>query len=162
MLPAGKRAGEITDRHSSRTAELRSSENLRLPDFDFQKLIRLCEELNSSYDQGNMYASAMLTRAILDHVPPLFGYKRRPRGRNTQPPRFTASTSPLRSSTREKRPMPAAALSPALPTGTQAVLWCDIATAVPRMFRPSCRHPSSRGSRCSEVKGGLRSVIKPI
>ena len=67
--------GQITDRHSSRTAELRSSENSRLPDFDFQKLIRLCEELNSSYDQENMYASSMLTRAILDHVPPLFGYK---------------------------------------------------------------------------------------
>jgi hypothetical protein len=33
-------------RHSSRTAELKNSENYR-PDFDFQKLIRLCEEPNS-------------------------------------------------------------------------------------------------------------------
>jgi hypothetical protein len=49
--------------------ELASSE------FDFQKLVRLCEELNSSYDNGNYYATAMLTRGVLDHVPPLFGHK---------------------------------------------------------------------------------------
>ena len=39
-----------------------------------RKLIRLCEELNSSYDNGNYYATAMLTRGLLDHVPPLFDY----------------------------------------------------------------------------------------
>jgi DNA-binding MarR family transcriptional regulator len=41
--------------------------------FDFSKLIKLCEELNSNYSQGNYYATAMLTRAIMDHVPPIFG-----------------------------------------------------------------------------------------
>ena len=40
--------------------------------FDFSKLIRLCEELNSSYSNENYYATAMLTRAIIDHVPPIF------------------------------------------------------------------------------------------
>lgn len=40
--------------------------------FDFSKLIRLCEELNSSYSNENYYATAMLTRAIMDHVPPIF------------------------------------------------------------------------------------------
>jgi len=40
--------------------------------FDFAKLIKLCEELNSSYATGNYCATAMLTRALLDHVPPLF------------------------------------------------------------------------------------------
>ena len=54
----------------SRVDELRK---LSSPDFDFQKLIRLCDELNSSYDNGNYYATAMLTRGVLDHVPPLFG-----------------------------------------------------------------------------------------
>lgn len=73
MLPAGKRAGAnnaasfIAD---SRIDELRK---LTSPDYDFQKLIRLCEELNSSYDNGNYHATAMLTRAVLDHVPPIFG-----------------------------------------------------------------------------------------
>ena len=54
----------------SRIEELRA---LTSPDYDFQKLVRLCEELNSSYDNENYYATAMLTRAVLDHVPPLFG-----------------------------------------------------------------------------------------
>ncbi|WP_293354317.1 MULTISPECIES: hypothetical protein [unclassified Microcoleus] len=40
--------------------------------FDLSKLIRLCEELNSSYSNENYYATAMLTRAIMDHVPPIF------------------------------------------------------------------------------------------
>lgn len=55
----------------SRIDELRK---LSLPDFDFQKLVRLCEELNSSYENGNYYATAMLTRGVLDHVPPVFGH----------------------------------------------------------------------------------------
>lgn len=41
--------------------------------FDLCKLVRLCEELNIVYSGGAFFATAMLTRAILDHVPPLFG-----------------------------------------------------------------------------------------
>lgn len=73
MLPAGKGAGSSSGASfiaASRIDELRK---LSSPDFDFQKLIRLCEELNSSYDNGNYYAIAMLTRGVLDHVPPMFG-----------------------------------------------------------------------------------------
>jgi len=40
--------------------------------FDFSKLIKLCEELNSNYSKGNYYSTAMITRAIMDHVPPIF------------------------------------------------------------------------------------------
>lgn len=41
--------------------------------FDLSKLIRLCEELNICF-AGECYLSmVMLTRAILDHVPPIFG-----------------------------------------------------------------------------------------
>ncbi|TAJ84705.1 hypothetical protein [Reyranella sp.] len=43
--------------------------------FDLKKLIRLCEELNSNYNAQNYLSTAILLRAILDHVPPLFGYK---------------------------------------------------------------------------------------
>jgi hypothetical protein len=42
---------------------------------DFKKLLRLCEEINITYDQECYFATAMLTRAILDHVPPVFGFK---------------------------------------------------------------------------------------
>ena len=73
MLPTGKRTG--SSEGSSFIADSRIDELRKLssPDFDFQKLIRLCEELNSSYNNGNYYATAMLTRGVLDHVPPLFG-----------------------------------------------------------------------------------------
>ncbi|HET8684309.1 MAG TPA: hypothetical protein VFM54_20895, partial [Micromonosporaceae bacterium] len=41
--------------------------------YDYGKLLRLVEELNDSYRRGNAYASLALLRAILDHVPPIFG-----------------------------------------------------------------------------------------
>lgn len=53
-----------------RIAELRS---LQAAAFDLSKLVRLCEELNVAYDAGCFLATAMLTRAMLDHVPPIFG-----------------------------------------------------------------------------------------
>jgi hypothetical protein len=54
----------------SRLAELRT---LASAQFDFKKLIRLCEEINTAYGQKCHFATAMLTRGLLDHVPPLFG-----------------------------------------------------------------------------------------
>ena len=43
--------------------------------FDLSKLVRLCEEINSCAASGSAYAVIMLTRAILDHIPPIFGHK---------------------------------------------------------------------------------------
>ena len=51
----------------SRLAELRA---LKSPDFDFRKLIRLCEELNTAFQEGCYLNTAMGTRALLDQVPP--------------------------------------------------------------------------------------------
>lgn len=56
----------------SRLVELRS---LVSPDFDFRKLVRLCEEINSAYSLQCHYATAMLIRGLLDHVPLVFGFK---------------------------------------------------------------------------------------
>lgn len=53
-----------------RLAELRA---LSSPLFDFRKLIRLCEEINTVYREGCYFATGMLMRGLLDHVPPLFG-----------------------------------------------------------------------------------------
>lgn len=74
MLPAGKRTSSTSG--SSFIADSRIDELRKLAsaDFDFQRLIRLCEELNASYNDGNYYATAMLTRGLLDHVPPIFGH----------------------------------------------------------------------------------------
>jgi hypothetical protein len=63
-------AHRLTMIAESRLDELRV---LHSEEFDFTKLVRLCEELNSSYNMGNYFATAMLTRGVLDHVPPVFG-----------------------------------------------------------------------------------------
>lgn len=55
----------------SRLDELRALASSR---FDFKKLIRLCEEINTAYGAECYFATAILTRAILDHVPPVFGF----------------------------------------------------------------------------------------
>jgi len=54
----------------ARLADLRK---LTPPNFDLLKLISLCEELNVCYRSQCYFAVAALTRALLDHVPPIFG-----------------------------------------------------------------------------------------
>lgn len=51
---------------------IRELHDVESPDFDLTKLIRLCEELNICFDNGCYFAIAVLTRSILDHVPPIF------------------------------------------------------------------------------------------
>ena len=57
--------------HASRIVEL---ENIKTEKFDFTKLIQLCNELNSSFSSNNYFATGALARAILDHIPPVFGF----------------------------------------------------------------------------------------
>lgn len=54
----------------SRLCELRA---ISSTNYDLTRLVCLCEELNVSSAQGTFHATAMLVRAILDHVPPIFG-----------------------------------------------------------------------------------------
>jgi hypothetical protein len=54
---------------ATRIQELKSIKSKRV---DLTKLIRLCEELNTAYANELNLATAMLLRAILDHVPPIF------------------------------------------------------------------------------------------
>ena len=44
-------------------------------EFDLSKLIELCKEINNCFQVESYMAVAMLVRAILDHVPPIFGCK---------------------------------------------------------------------------------------
>jgi hypothetical protein len=53
----------------SRLTELRA---LRAGAFDLRKLTRLCEEIDLSFRNQCFLAVAALTRALLDHVPPIF------------------------------------------------------------------------------------------
>jgi hypothetical protein len=45
------------------------------PDWNLDKLITLLNELNDNFERHNQYACHALLRAILDHVPPIFGYR---------------------------------------------------------------------------------------
>lgn len=61
---------ELTFIADSRLDELRK---LFSDCFDLKKLIRICEEINTAYREKCYFATAMLTRGLLNHVPPLFG-----------------------------------------------------------------------------------------
>lgn len=56
----------------ARIADLR---RLDSGEFDLRKLIALCEELNQCYRAQCYHAVAALTRAVIDHVPPILGCK---------------------------------------------------------------------------------------
>ncbi len=44
-------------------------------EFDLSKLIQILNEINICYQKNCCYAVITLTRALIDHVPPIFGYK---------------------------------------------------------------------------------------
>lgn len=76
-VPLEENSVKITQ-HPNDFVDLNRIDELRgitSPSFDLIKLIRLCEELNICYTNECFFAVAMLTRAILDHVPPIFGFK---------------------------------------------------------------------------------------
>lgn len=54
---------------------LRQLKSIKNSHYDFSRLIRLCEELDIAYTQECYHAVAMLTRSILDHIPPIFNAK---------------------------------------------------------------------------------------
>lgn len=64
-----QRRGEFVD--SARISEIAA---IRDSEFDVQRLVRMCEEINSAWEAGNLMSVAMLARAIVDHVPPIFGH----------------------------------------------------------------------------------------
>lgn len=41
--------------------------------FDTSKLIRMCEELNDAYARGKYISAVLLLRAVMNHIPPVFG-----------------------------------------------------------------------------------------
>ena len=54
---------------------LRQLREIRSQNFDLSKLIRFCEELNDCVTNQDFLAIAMLTRAVVDHIPPIFGHR---------------------------------------------------------------------------------------
>lgn len=48
---------------------------LKSNEFDLSRLIKYCQEMNDNYRMENFSSVLFLTRAILDHIPPIFGEK---------------------------------------------------------------------------------------
>ena len=59
--------------NNNRLQELRT---INRNDIDLKKLIRICEELNSSFENQNYYAVGALVRTIINHIPPIFGFEK--------------------------------------------------------------------------------------
>lgn len=81
LFPSAQRAGEILAEVNRETIEnyvdtsridaLRSIKSRKL---DLTRLVEMCEELNECWRSGCLVAVALLVRAIMDHVPPVFGF----------------------------------------------------------------------------------------
>lgn len=56
--------------HPDRISELKSKSSVA---WDFSRLLAICDELNIGWQFGAHHSVAMLTRTMLDHVPPVFG-----------------------------------------------------------------------------------------
>jgi hypothetical protein len=50
-------------------------ENISNEIFDFTKLVQFCKEINCNYLNKNYLSVTMLVRSIINHIPPVFGYK---------------------------------------------------------------------------------------
>jgi hypothetical protein len=40
------------------------------------KVIQFCHEINGTFNSGHFLGTALLIRALINHVPPIFGYER--------------------------------------------------------------------------------------
>lgn len=56
----------VSEERISELAEIKND------DFDLIKLTKYCKEINDNYKGGNYLSVAMIGRAIIDHVPPIF------------------------------------------------------------------------------------------
>lgn len=41
-------------------------------EFDYKRLIKMLEEINCNYSEGNFLSVVLISRAIIDHIPPIF------------------------------------------------------------------------------------------
>jgi hypothetical protein len=69
---SGVEHSKVTDRQYVNSSRISELEGISSNSFSLNKLIKLCFEINSCYAHEDFYAVGMLTRAIIDHIPPIF------------------------------------------------------------------------------------------
>lgn len=67
-LPNSKPQPYVAEERIAELAEIEKG------DFDTAKLIRLLRELNVAYNNEAHFTTGILVRAVIDHVPPIFGF----------------------------------------------------------------------------------------
>ena len=67
--PALRRAARLDHRIETH----RTVASLRSPEFSPSLIVTMCNEINSSFRNGNLVATILLMRAVLNYVPPVFG-----------------------------------------------------------------------------------------
>lgn len=65
-----KRSKEFVD-----TKRIKELKNIKNNQFDFSRLIQMVKELNDAFSKDNYLTVIFFVRAIIDHVPPVFGCK---------------------------------------------------------------------------------------
>jgi len=55
---------------------LKELTTIKNKNFDTKKLVKFCEELNDSYSRANYLACALLIRAVMNHIPPIFNVEK--------------------------------------------------------------------------------------
>lgn len=65
--------------------------------FDFTRLVQMCRELNVAHQQECNITVAMLVRAVMDHVPPIFGKATFAEVVNSRPKSLKETLQPLES-----------------------------------------------------------------
>jgi hypothetical protein len=66
---------EETDKVFISREKIKELQGIENPNFDLSKLIQYCIEINDNFYKGNYYSVIYLCRAVLDHCPPIFGFK---------------------------------------------------------------------------------------
>lgn len=64
----------VEDRDFINQSRIQQLESIKSNSFDFTKLVQLCNELNNAFSTHSFYSCGMLIRAIVDHIPPIFGF----------------------------------------------------------------------------------------
>lgn len=73
IKPSKKKQKQLSNKEFVNNERIEQLRNISNSEFDLKRLIRMLDEINDNYSLSNFLSVAMLSRAIIDHIPPLFG-----------------------------------------------------------------------------------------
>jgi hypothetical protein len=55
---------------------IESLQQVKSKKYDLTKVIEFCQEINSTFNSGQYLATTLLIRALINHIPPIFGFEK--------------------------------------------------------------------------------------